>query len=344
MPDDHKFSIGRLVVYEHLDPMYANELYGPGGPHRTYGWIEGVYFVEVNHPHWEYEIVNSLTGERCRVPEERIFHGADRVYLDIRRRDDIAWFRQPPETICKDVASRFWRYTLRQFLNSEVPRIIECEKKESEVRDSGRCLELEPGDYLRVRGDLRPEMEQYHNQYAKVLEVLVADRPFLDVLGVHPGLIPGRHKVLTAYRVQLDDGNEALIYDVEVKAVYTSRGRRLILNRRAALFLAETFGDNLPHDVQIEYLSTHVFSRSELKDMSDMELCELLANLLYAKGLITKPEILEKTETFSQAPRQYLVDQILAQSRFDTRANRELTEKEIQRYRSQEAQFRRLLE
>ncbi|HUV05936.1 MAG TPA: hypothetical protein VMX94_12630 [Armatimonadota bacterium] len=335
MLDDHKYSVRRIVAYNHASPRHPAALYGPGGPARTYGVVTEVHLVEEPR-HWEYTVRNLFIQEECRVPEGQIFHGADQGYLDLHRRDDIRWFHGLPEAARNNLKSPFWRTSLKQFVRTAIPRIRKREQEEEKARTEGRSLNLGPGDYVRVRGDLRPEMEPYRNLYAKVLAVSPADREDMDVPG-------GRHKILTSYHILLDTGDEADIYDVEVKTIYTTGGRTVILNWRAATFLAEAFGDDPPYDLRLEYLNGHVFTRTELVDMAADDLADLLARLLYAKGLITWEELPEKTERFSKSPPEYLVDQILAHSRFDMKQNRSLTDTEILQSRSEDDRLRELL-
>jgi len=342
MLDDHKYSVKRIVAYSHASPQHPAAAYGTGGSERTYGVVAEVHLTE-DPKHWEYTIRNLFTQEECRVPEEEIYHGADQEYLDLHRRDDIRWCHGLPEAARKDIRSPFWRSSLRQFVRMAIPRIRKSEQEEEKARIEGRSLNLGPGDYIRVRGNLRPEMEPHHNLYAKILAVSPADREYIDVPRGRQGLSAGRHKIVTSYHVLLDTGEETDIYDVEVKTTYTRHGRTIILNWRAATFLAECFSDDPPYDVQLEYLNGHVFSRVELADMTTDDLAELLARLLYAKGLITQEELPEKIERFSKSPREYLVDQMLAYSRFDMQQNRPLTDAEIGQSRSEDDRLRGLL-
>ena len=342
MLDDHKYSVRRIVAYSHANPQHPAEVYGPGGPERTYGVVTKVHLVQ-EPAQWEYTVRNLFTQEECRVPEGKILHGADRGYLDLHRRDDIRWSHGLPEAALEDPKSSFWRNSLRQFVRTAIPRIRKSEQEEEKARAEGRRLNLEPGDYIRVRGNLRPEMEPYHNLYAKILSVSPADREYMDIPRERQDMPAGRHRTLSSYHVLLDTGDETDIYDVEVKTIYTTRGRTVILNWRAATFLAEAFGDDPPYDLQLEYLNGHVFSRTELADMSTDDLADLLARLLYAKGLITWGELSEKMERFSKSPSEYLVDQILAHSRFDMQRNRPLTDTEIHQSRSEDDRLRSLL-
>ena len=344
MLDDHKYSLNRVVAYAHRDPEHPGVVYGPGGPERTYGVVIEVHRVEGESPGWEYAIANSFTAERRRVTEDEIFHGADQAYLDLYRRESIPWLRNPPDSAKNNIESRFWKHTLRQFVHTAIPKIVEREKIEESERVRGRNLDLGPGDYIRVRGDLRAEFEPHHNLYAKVLSVREADLRHMQIPRGKQGLARGRHKVLLAYRVLLDNGAEADIYDVEVKTVYTKRGRSIVLNWRAASFLAEAFGDSPPYDVRLEYLAGHVFSRAELEGVPVEGLADLLAQLLYVKGLLVREELPEKAESLAGSPPEFLVDQILDISRFDMSENRRLTDTEIERFHSDSSRLREMLE
>lgn len=337
MIDDHKYSLNRIVAYPHPEPGHSPEAYGPGGPERTYGYVTEIHQVLGDEPRWEYSVTNSFTDETCRLPEDAIFHGANRGYLDLRRREGIAWVQGPPESAREDSESGFWRHTLREFTRKEIPKIMEREQDEARARAEGRDLELGVGDYIKVRGDLRPEMEPHHNLYAKVTELLVPESEYMD-------LPSGRHRTLRAYRVRMDSGAEAEILDVEVKAIYTRLERTVILNWRAALFLAEAFGDQPPYEVGVDYLNGHVFSRVELEPLDKPDLGGLLGSLLYAKGLVTRDEFVSQTESLRGSPKEYLVDQILATSRFDMKSNRQLSTQEIVHLRSQDERLRSLLE
>ena len=334
--DDHKYSLNRVVAYPHDDPERPDAVYGPGGPGRTYGKVVKVHRTEGDSPHWEYTVENSFTGEVRLLAEDRIYHGANRGYLDLHRRDGIPWLKGPPESARNDAENEFWKHTLREFVRTAIPGIIEREQDEEKVRSEGRNLNLGPGDYFRIQS-LRPETEHCHNLYAKVLSVSAADRESMDI-GQR------KHLVLLSYHVQADDGQEADVYDVEIKTVYTTLGRTVIQNWRAATFLADAFGDDPPYNLQLEFLNGHVFNRAELADLPSDDLADLLTRLLYVKGLILWDELGEKAERLAKSPAEYLVDQILDISRFDMKNNRPLTLSEIERFRSQDARLRDLLE
>ena len=329
MVDDHKYSLGRTVAYRHPDPESAPDAYGPGGPERTSGVITGVELIEDDEPWWEYTIRNAFCDEVRRVRESDIFHGTDQGYLDLRRRDGIAWSAQPSQS--------GWQDALKQFIRDEIPKILQREEDDERARAEGRDLRLSAGDYIKVRGDLRAESAPIHNLYARVQSVSSPDRETLTLPG-------GPHKLRAAYHVLLEDGSEADIYDVEVKVAYTTHGRSTVLNWRAATFLAEAFGDDPPYDLQLDYLNTHVFTREELEGLSAHELADLLAGILYVKGQIMWEELSAKQESLAGSPETYLRDQILANSRFDMAQNRQLTPEEIAQVRDRGRRLRELIE
>jgi hypothetical protein len=67
--------------------------------------------VDGENPGWEYSVTNSFTHEVCRLGEDQIHHGANRGYLDYRRRDGIAWVQGPPDAARVDMANTFWKRT-----------------------------------------------------------------------------------------------------------------------------------------------------------------------------------------------------------------------------------------
>ncbi len=345
MLDDHKFSIKRIVSYRHKEPGQAEIVYGPGGPERTYGRITEIHRVHGKNARWEYTVTNSFTGETCRVRESDIFHGADQGYLDLYRRESIPWLAGPPETARNDMENGYWKQTLKQFVRTAIPKIIEKERDEESERIHGRNLSLGPGDYVRIRGDLSPDgIPPWHNLYAKVLAVRPSDVEHMQIPRGRQGLAAGKHRVVLRYSVLLDSGEDVDIYDVEIKTVYTKHSRSVVLNWRAASFLAEAFGDDPPYDIQLEYLQGHIFTRDELEQMKPADLAELLARLLYAKGILVLEELAQKAESLSTSRQEYLVDQILDISRFDMHANRPRTPSEIARIQSEDARLKGILE
>lgn len=329
MVDDHKYSLNRTVAYRHPDPESAPDAYGPGGPERTSGVITGVELIEDDEPRWEYTIRNAFCDEVRRVRESDIFHGTDHSYLDLHRRDGIAWSVQPSES--------GWQDALRQFIRTDIPKLLQREEDDERSRAEGRDLRLAAGDYIKVRGDLRPESAPIHNLYARVQSVSAPEDETLD-------LPDGPHKLGAAYHVLLDNGSEADIFDVEVKVAYTTHGGATVLNWRAAIFLAEAFGDEPPYDVHLDYLNDHVFTRKELDELCADELADLLVGILYAKGQIMWEELPARQESLARSPETFLSDQILANSRFDMKQNRQLTPEEIAQVRDNDRRLRELIE
>lgn len=344
MLDDHKYSLKRIVVYRHAGPASEDVVYGPGGPGRTYGRVAEIHLIEGDDPQWEYTVINSFTGELCRIPETDILHGADQAYLDLYRRESIPWVQGPPQSAQGDVGSRYWAVTLKQFVRTAIPQIIERERDEQLERVHGRNLSLGVGDYVRVRGDLRPAIPKWHNLYAKVLGIRPSDIQAMEIEPGRQGPTPGWHKVVLRYLVLLDSGEEVEVYDVEIKTVYTKQGRNVVLNWRAAAFLAEAFGDEPPYDLQAEFLQGHVFTRAELESLEPREMAELLARMLYAKGILALEELAERSVTLSSSRTEYLVDQILDISRFDMSTNRPRTPSEIARIQSEDARLKGMFE
>ncbi|MHB0999499.1 MAG: hypothetical protein ACYC27_09655 [Armatimonadota bacterium] len=341
--DDYKYSIERLVVYTHENPEHANTAYGPGGPERSYGIVMDVHMIDGDQPHWEYTIRNQFTEEERRVNEEIVYHGADCGYLDINRHDGIVWTSPLPQSARDDAESSYWKRTLEQFVKTDIPRIREREIEDERSKVEGRQLDLESGDYIKIRGDLRYGMDSCHNLYAKILSVSNSDFDYFDIPEERKGISSGKHRVLRSYHVRLENGTETDIYDIEIKAFYTTNGRNVVLNWRAATFLAEVLGDDPPYELQLEYLCSHIFSRVELGDISQEDLGNLLAYLLYSKGLIVYEDIASKSDQLTKSPRAYLVDQILAISRFDMKLNRSMTGDEIEYRRLQDDRLRDLL-
>lgn len=334
MVDDHKFSLNRTVAYRHPDPEHEANDYGPGGPERTSGVIIGVRLVEDGVTGWRYTIRNIRCDEVREVAESDIFHGTDERYLDLRRRDGIAWSVSPSDPVDGRTAGRDYQGSLNQFIKNDIPKLLRREEDEERAIAEGRDLHLAAGDYIKVRGDLRPEAAPFHNLYAKILSVADSDVEKIN----------STHKVRAAYHVLLDNGTEADIYDPEVKVVFTTDGRATVLNWRAAVFLAEAFDDDPPYDLQLDYLNGHVFSRAELENLCGQDLSDLLAAILYVKGLITWGELPDKRESLAKSPAAYLRDQILAYSRFDMAQNRQLTPEEVARVRAADQRLRDLIE
>ena len=72
MLDDYKYSVGRLVVYKHLDPKLPRQSYGHYGHEKTIGEIVSVDMAPKPDPHWVYTIRNVRNQETSRVEEGHI--------------------------------------------------------------------------------------------------------------------------------------------------------------------------------------------------------------------------------------------------------------------------------
>ena len=331
MVDDYKYSIGRIVVYRHPNPQRPEREYGHYGTSRTLGVVRGVELGPAPEHIWVYLVENLRTGETAKVPE------ADIAYATFGRGDRrVRRARTDVAQLANMLAEALTGSPISNYLRSTVRDLLRREELEERARREGRELPVRAGDYVRIRGDLRPEIEPYHNHYAKVLETLEPDIAAIE----SPN---GTHKVLRRYRVLLDDGLEHLIYDPEIKLYYTADGRATVLNWRAATFLAEAFNDAPPYNVEFSYLEDHVFSREELEAMSQEDLGKLFAALLYVKGRIGLRDLQNRDKHFGEVPKEHLVDSVLAISRFDMRRNRNLTPGEIEAKRRDAFKLRRIL-
>ncbi|MBI2843114.1 MAG: hypothetical protein HYX78_06910 [Armatimonadetes bacterium] len=331
MVDDHKYSIGRVVVYRHPAPGWSKREYGRFGPDRTVGVVRRVELGRAPEHVWLYEVENLKTGETTRVPEPDIHHatiGKNNKHAKRTAAD--------AENLADALARALTESTLSRYLRDAVKDILRREQSEERARKEGRDLPVMPGDYVRVRGDLRPEIEQHHNHYAKILEVDEPDIAAIESKG-------GVHSVRRRYVVLLEDSSQKSIYDPEVKLYYTANGRATILNWRAATFLAEVFNDLPPYNVEYSYLDDHVFSREELDGLPVEDLVNLFAVLLYIKGRMGLRDLEDKHTYFSGVSKEYLVDSVLAISRFDMRKNRNLTAAEIEGKRKEVFKLRRFL-
>ena len=342
MLDDHKYSIGRLVVYRHPEPKLPRQSYGHFGPDRTVGEIVEVDMAPTPVPHWVYTVRNSRNCEMARVAQDtvefatgtgkRSRKGPRRSTR--RRTEDGALAEMIAKALSNPDRESLLRHTLRELLHKE-------ELAERAVRE-GPDLPVEPGDYIRVRGDLRKESEILHNHYAKVLEVHPADIAGIENGRAKPGQ-PTIFRTLKRYKVLTSEGIESEIYDAEIKLFYTASGRKTILNWRAATLLAEAFGDEPPYKLEYEYLSDHIFTREELTSESRTELARILGSLLYVKGRLGWRDFQRRSQFFAGTPKSHLIDSILQVSRFDSRRNRPMTRDEILKRRQQGFKLRRLL-
>lgn len=331
MIDDYKYSIGRNVVYRHSNPGRSTREYGQYGPERTLGTVRSVDAGGADDHVWVYTVENLRTGEVVRVPEPDILYAsyAPKRTASVRPQVDV-------ERLAEELSRSVDESPLARFLRMHIEESRVREESDAAAQREGRDLPVSQGDYIRIRGELRPEIESCHNHYAKVIDVA---EPDIDAIE-SPG---GRYAVRKMYTAQVDDGRTTAIYDPEIKLYYTAEGRRVILNWRAAKFLAESFGDDPPYSVEYSYLEDHVYSREELEAMSNEELIDLFAAMLYVKGRMGLRDLENRDPDIEAAPKEYLVDGILAISRFDMTRNRNLTPDEIDSKRRDIYRLRRIL-
>ncbi len=331
--DDYKYSVGRTVVYRHPEPGYSEQDYGQYGPIRTVGVVRAVEIGKPPDNIWVYIIENLRTGEKTRVSEPDIYYA---TYNRAGRRGRKSQSKIDAEKLAEELTGSATESALANFLRTTVREFIHREDLEDAARREGRNLPLEAGDYIRIRGDLRQELETHHNHYAKILEALEPDIAAIESLS-------GHYAIRKRYRVLVDDGSEYNIYDPEIKLYYTANGKSTIFNWRAATFLAEAFGDDPPYSLEYSYLEDHVFSRDELESMRTDEIANLLAALLYVKGRMGLRDLQRVGTHMESVPREHLIDSVLAISRFDMRRNRNLTSGEIESKKREIFRFRRLL-
>jgi hypothetical protein len=332
MVDDYRYSIGRNVVYRHPSPGRRDAEYGQYGPNRTVGFIRAVELGKAPEHVWVYTIENLRTGEIAKTPETDVMYPIAGK-RERRMRDSRADAERLAEDLAKSLSDES---PLADFLRMSVEELHSLEESEAIARKEGRDLPIDRSDYIRVRGDLRAEVEAAHNHYAKVLDVSDPDIAAIESRG---GVYIVKHK----YRVLVDDGREMEIYDPEVKLYYTADRRQVVLNWRAATFLAESFGDDPPYSLEYSYFEDHVFSRDELEVMTREELVSLFAALLYVKGRMGLRDLENKERNLAFAPKEFLVDSVLAISRFDMRRNRNLTPVEVEDKKKDVYRLRRLL-
>lgn len=339
MLDDFKYSIGRLVVYRHSDPKLPRQSYGQHGSDKTIGEVLEVDMVPSPTPHWVYTVYNVRNGEIGRVDENSIHFASATGRKSPRRNTD----RKAEDGALAEMIARALSNPDRgNLLRSTLKDILYREEVDARVRSEGASLPLREGDYVRVRGDLRPELEILHNHYAKVLSVEDSDIAGIENPSAKPGH-PRLYRTRKRYHVKSSEGVGAYIYDAEVKLFYTANGRATILNWRAATLLAEAFGDQPPYKLEYEYLADHVFTREELKPKPRPELAQLLASLLYVKGRMGWREYQRRNAFMAGTPKSHLIDSILQASRFDARRNRDMTPEEIVKHRQEAFKLRRIL-
>jgi len=341
MLDDYKYSIGRLVVYQHPNPRLPRQSYGQHGHERTVGEIIGVDMAPHPEPHWVYLVRNARNQEVARVEEEQVKFATAVGKLwrknpreVVSRIEDGALAEMIAKALSNPERTGMLRSSLRDFLHRE-------ELAARASRD-GADLPLCVGDYVRIRGDLRKESETLNNHYAKILAVEPADIAGIENPRSRPGQ-PTLFRTLKRYRIVSSEGVEAEVYDAEVKLFYTAHGRKTIFNWRAATFLAEAFKDEPPYNLEHEYLSEHVFTRDELRPKKRTELARMLATLLYVKGKMGLRDYQRRNQFFAGTPKSHLIDNILEASRFDAKRNRLMTHAEIANCQQQCFKLRRLL-
>lgn len=339
MLDDHRYSIGRLVVYRHPDPKLPRQSYGQHGSDKTIGEVLEVDMVPAPEPHWVYTIHNVRNGEVSRVEESNILYASgygkkSPLKIAERKAEDGA--------LAEMIARALSNPDRGNLLRSALKDLIRREEIEAKARSEGANLPIKEGDYIRIRGDLRPESEILHNHYAKVLSVEESDIAGIENPSAKPGQ-PRLFRTLKKYAVISSEGIEADVYDAEVKLFYTANGRSTVLNWRAATLLAEAFGDQPPYKLEYEYLADHIFTREELRGKNRSDLAQLLATLLYVKGRMGWRDYQRRNAFMAGTPKSHLIDSILQASRFDARRNRAMTSEEIARHQQEAFRLRRLL-
>ncbi len=339
MLDDHRYSIGRLVVYRHSDPRLPRQSYGQHGSDKTVGEVLEVDMAPAPTPHWVYTIYNVRNGEIGRVDESAILYASGMGKKpSVKSADRKAEDRALAEMIARALSNP----NRGNLLRSTLKDILYREELEAKARSEGPDLPIAVGDYIRVRGDLRPEVDPLNNHYAKVLAIADSDIAGIENAAAKPGQ-PRIYATRKKYHVLSSEGAEADIYDAEVKLFYTANGRNTILNWRAATLLAEAFGDQPPYKLEYEYLADHIFTREELRPKSRPELAQLLASLLYVKGRMGWREYQRRNSLLAGMPKSHLIDSILQASRFDSRRNRAMTDEEIVQRRQEDFKLRRIL-
>lgn len=340
MLDDHKYSIGRLVVYRHTDPKLPRQSYGHDGSEKTLGEVLAVETESSPAPYWVYTIRNVRNSEITQVLEDDIRFATvgTRSKMTPRR---IVERKIEDGALAEMIAKALSNPDRENLLRSTLKDFISKEELAAKASREGANLPVIVGDYIRIRGDLRKEMEELHNHYAKILSVEPS-----DIAGIeNPDAKPGQSRVyrtLKKYRVYTSEHIETEIYDAEIKLFYTAHGRKIVLNWRAATLLAEAFKDEPPYKLEYEYLADHIFSREELKSRNRAELSELLASLLYVKGRMGWRDYQRRHQLFAVTPKSHLVDSVLEASRFDSRKNRLMSSDEIINRQMEDARLSKL--
>jgi len=340
MLDDYKFSPGRMVVYDHPEPKLPRQSYGQFGHTKTVGEVTRIDISPSPEPHWEYTLRNIRNGETARVTESRILFATD---FGNRKQGRGSADDRPDRAQLTELIARVLNVPAQEsLLRSALKDMLSSEKQSNRRATEGAESPYEVGDYIRIKGDLRAESSHIHNHYAKILSVEPSDIAGIENPNPNPGQ-PTMFRTRRRYTVYTSEDITAEIYDVEVKVFYTAKGRKVILNWRAATLLAETFHDDAPYNLEFEYLVDHVYTRDELVSQRKSQLIHLLGGLLYVKGKMGWREFQRKNQIFSGTPKTHLIDKILEVSRFDSRHNRGMTHEEITDSRKQAFKLRRLL-
>lgn len=342
MLDDYKYSIGRLVVYRHSEPKLPRQSYGHHGSERTVGEVLGVDMVPNPNPHWVYTIRNVRNQEISRIDEGQVKFATavGRYWKKINTKS--AERKSEDGALAEMIAKALSNPDRARILGSALRDLLRREDISARASEEGVKLPVMVGDYIRVRGDLRTEIEHIHNHYAKVLKVEPSDVAGIENPESRPGQ-PRLYRTLKKYHIITTEGIESDIYDAEVRLFYTANGRKTILNWRAATLLAEAFKDEPPYKLEYEYLSDHIFTRDELESKSRSELAQMLASMLYVKGRMGWRDYQRRSQFFAGTPKSHLLDEILEVSRFDSRRNRFMTCEEITIRQKDAYRLRRLL-
>ena len=341
MLDDYKYSVGRLVVYRHTIPKLPRQSYGHYGHERTVGEILAVEVEPNPEPHWVYSIRNVRNQELTRI-EEDLIKFATNVGRHWRKNPQEISSRIEDGALAEMIARALSNPDRASLLRSSLRELLCKEEQAARAHREGPELPIYAGDYVRLRGDLRREVESLHNHYAKILSVDPADIAGIENPQAKPGH-PRLYRTLRKYAVISSEGIEAEVYDAEIRLFYTANGRKTILNWRAATLLSEAFGDEPPYSLEYEYLQDHIFAREELESQKRSELAQLLASVLYVKGKLGWRDYQRRGQFFTGIPKSHLVDSILEVSRFDSRRNRLMTREEVASRRQESFKLRELL-
>ncbi len=342
MLDDYKYSVGRLVVYEHPDPKLPRQSYGQYGHKKTIGEIVSVDMLPGPQPHWVYVIRNFRNQEMARAEEDKIKFATSASRYWRRGNQKVAEPRIPENSLVEIIAKALSEPARESMLRSALRDILQKEQSSLRSAQEGMNLPVGTGDYIRVRGDLRKESEPIHNHYAKILTCEPSDIAGIENPDAKPGH-PRMYRTKRVFKVVTSEGEKAEVYDAEVKVFYTCDSGKTVLNWRAATLLAESFGDAPPYNLEFEYLIEHIFTRDELASIKRRELVQMLGRLMYVKGKLGYREFIRRDHIFSGMPKSHLVDSVLEVSRFDSKRNRQLTPDEIATRRKQYFRLRRIL-